>query len=73
MLYMNDVLIVHQLIVYQHMLKHVKLIQQCYIIGLKAIVLEGIFEEEEISYKNLFVFYLKDVIDVKNQLKHIMV
>jgi hypothetical protein len=72
MLYMNDVLIVHQLIVYQHMLKHVKLIQQCYIIGLKAIVLEGIFEEE-IFYKNFLLFYLKDVIDVKNQLKHIMV
>ena len=57
MLYMNDVLIEHQLIVYQRIQKHGKLIQQCYIIGLKAIVLEGIWwwkQNEEISLILLF-------------------
>ena len=41
MLYTNDVLIVHQPIVYRRIPKHAKLIQRCYIIGLKAIVREG--------------------------------
>lgn len=41
MLYMNDVQIVHQQIVYLLIPKHENRILQCYIIGLKATVPEG--------------------------------
>jgi len=53
---MNDVLIVHHQIVFQHMLKHENLIQLCYIIGLKAIVLESNSKKKS---KEISFFFLK--------------
>jgi len=58
---MNDVLIVHHQIVFQHMLKHENLIQLCYIIGLKAIVLESNSKKKskEISFFFLEYFFFR--------------
>lgn len=59
---MNDVQIVHQQIVYRHIRKQEKLIQQCYIIGLKAIVREGkiIRKRKQQQSKNNTTFYRCD-------------
>jgi hypothetical protein len=70
MLFMNDVLIAHHQIVFQHMLKHENRIHLRYITGQKEIVLES---NRRIKIIKRSLLKCLDVIDVKNQLKHIMV